>query len=145
MSSVAPTAPGVAVTASYNPTLLLVGRILLSLVFLVAGVRKALTFAATAGYFAKLGMPVPEVMVVLAIIVEVGGAALLIVGWKARQAAWALAIFTLIATFMAHRFWEFPDAQYANQLNHFLKNLAIIGGMMFIASCGPGSLSVEKS
>jgi len=145
MSSVAPTAPGAAVTAGYNPTLLLIGRILLSLVFLVAGVRKAMAFAATAGYFTKLGMPMPEVMVVLAIIVEVGGALLLIAGWKARYAAWALAIFTLIATFMAHRFWEFPDAQYANQMNHFLKNLAIIGGMLFIASCGPGSLSVEKS
>jgi len=145
MSSVAPTAPGVVVTPSYNPTLLLIGRILLSLVFLVAGLRKAMAFAATAGYFTKLGMPMPEVMVVVAIIVEVGGALLLIAGWKARYAAWALAVFTVIATFMAHRFWEFPDAQYANQLNHFLKNTAIVGGMLFIASCGPGSLSVEKS
>lgn len=145
MSSVAPTAPGVAVAGSYNPTLLCIARILLSLVFLVAGVRKALAFAATAGYFTKLGMPMPEVMVVLAIIVEVGGALLLIIGWKARYAAIALAVFTLIATFMAHRFWEFPDAQYANQLNHFLKNLAIIGGMLFLYTCGPGSLSVEKS
>ena len=145
MSSVAPTAPGVTVTAGYNPTLLLVGRILLSLVFLVAGVRKAMAYAATVGYFTKLGMPMPEVMVVLAIILEVGGAALLIVGWKARYAAWALAIFTLIATLMAHRFWEFDAAQQVNQMNHFLKNFAIIGGMMFIASCGPGSISVEKS
>ena len=144
MSSVA-TAPGVGVTTGYHPTLLLIGRILLSLVFLVAGVRKAMAFAGTAGYFTKLGFPMPEVVVVLAIILEIGGAAMLIVGWKARYAAWALAIFTAIATLMAHRFWEFDAAQYANQMNHFLKNVAIIGGMLFVASCGPGSLSADKS
>jgi putative oxidoreductase len=144
MASVA-TTPVVSVTPGYHPTLLLVGRILLSLVFLVAGVRKAMAFAATAGYFTKLGFPMPEVMVVLAIILEVGGAALLIAGWKTRQAAIALAVFTLIATFMAHRFWEFEAAQYANQMNHFLKNMGIIGGMLFIVACGPGTQSVDKS
>ena len=145
MSSVAPTATGMTVTSGYHPTLLLVGRILLSLVFLVAGIRKAMAIAGTAGYFAKLGMPMPEVMVYIAILIEVGGAILLIVGWKARWAALVLAVFTLIATFMAHRFWDVDAAQYANQMNHFLKNMGIIGGMLFIAACGPGSLSVEKS
>ena len=133
-------------TAGYHPTMLLVGRILLALLFLVAGVRKIMAIAGTAGYMAKLGMPMPEVMVYVAILFEVGGAILLIVGWKARYAAWALALFVLIATFMAHRFWNITDAaQYGNQLNHFLKNFAIIGGMLFVAACGPGALSVDKS
>ena len=144
MSSVAPTAPGIA-TPGIHPTLLLVGRILLSLVFLVAGTRKIMAIAGTVGYFGKLGMPMPDVMVYVAILFEVGGSILLITGWKARQAAIALAIFTLVATCFAHRFWEVADpAQYGNQLNHFLKNLAIIGGMLFVAACGPGALSVEK-
>jgi putative oxidoreductase len=145
MSSIAPTAPAVSVTPGYHPTLLLVGRILLSLVFLVAGVRKIMAIAGTVGYFTKLGIPMPEVTVYIAILIEVGAALMLIVGWKARYAAWALAIFVLIATCFAHRFWEFDAAQYANQMNHFLKNFAIIGGMLFIAACGPGSLSVDKS
>jgi len=144
MSSVAPTATGVSVTSGYHPTLFLVARILLSLVFLVAGIRKIMAIAGTAGYFAKLGMPMPEVMVYVAILFEVGGAILLIVGWKAREAAMALAVFTLVATCFAHRFWEFDAAQYANQMNHFLKNLGIIGGMLLIWACGPGSLSAEK-
>ena len=46
---------------------------------------------------------------------------------------------------MAHRFWEFDAAQYGNQMNHFLKNVAILGGLMFVAAFGPGSASVEKS
>jgi putative oxidoreductase len=145
MSSVAPASSGVVVTPGYHPTLLLVGRLLLAAVFLVAGIRKAMAIAGSAGYFAKLGFPMPEVMVYVAIIIEVGGALMLIAGYKTRLAAWLLALFTVIAMFMAHRFWEFPDAQYANQMNHFLKNLAIVGGMMFVAAFGPGSLSVDKS
>src|SRR4029079_15451365 len=144
MSSVAPTATGMTVTSGLHPTLLLVARILLSLVFLVAGVRKIMAIAGTAGYFAKLGMPMPEVMVYVAILFEVGGSILLIVGWKAREAAIALALFTLVATCFAHRFWQVDAAQYANQMNHFLKNLAIIGGMLFVWACGPGSLAVQK-
>jgi putative oxidoreductase len=146
MSSIAPTAPAVSATTGFQPTLLLVGRILLAAVFLVAGVRKALGIAGTVGYFAKLGMPVADLMVYVSIIIEVGGALMLIIGWKARYAAWILSLFVLIATFFAHRFWEIGDAaQYGNQMNHFLKNFAIIGGMLFVAACGPGSLSVDKS
>jgi putative oxidoreductase len=126
-----------------NHSAILVGRILLSLVFLNAGYRKLMAVAASAGYFAKLGFPMPEVMVWVAIAVELGGAILLIVGWKTRWVAWLLALFTLIASFAAHRFWEVDAAQYANQMNHFLKNIAIIGGFIILATTGPGALSVD--
>jgi putative oxidoreductase len=132
-------------TISGNPVVPLVGRILIAALFLVAGVGKIMGFAGTAGYMAKLGFPVPEVMTAMAIVVEAGGAILLIVGWKTRWVAWALAIFTVIATLAAHRFWEIPDAaQMMNQRIHFLKNLAIIGGLLFVATFGPGSISVDK-
>jgi putative oxidoreductase len=126
-----------------NHSALRVGRILLSLVFLTAGYRKLMGVAASAGYFAKLGFPMPDVMVWVAIAIELGGGILLLLGWKARWAAWFLALFTVIAAFAAHRFWEVDPAQYANQMNHFLKNLAIVGGMMFVAAVGPGALSVD--
>ena len=126
-----------------NHSAMLVGRILLSLVFLIAGYRKLMGVAASAGYFAKLGFPMPEVMVWVAIAIELGGGILLLLGWKARWAASLLALFTLIAAFAAHRFWEVDPAQYANQMNHFLKNLAIVGGMLFVAAVGPGALSVD--
>jgi len=122
---------------------LLIGRILLAAIFLVAGSRKLMAVAASAGYLAKLGFPAPEIMVWVSIVVEIGGALLLILGWHARRAAWLLALFTLIATFAAHRFWEVDAAQYANQMNHFLKNLAIIGGMLIIAAVGPGGVSLD--
>src|SRR6266540_2608821 len=71
MSSVAG-APAVPATPAYHPTLLLIGRILLAAVFLVAGVRKLMAVAGTVGYFTKLGMPMPDVMIWLAVIIEIG-------------------------------------------------------------------------
>ena len=123
--------------------MLLVGRILLALIFLVAGVRKLMAVAGSAGYFAKLGFPMPEVMVWVAIVIEIGGAALLIAGWNTRRAAWLLILFVAVATAMAHRFWQFDAAQYANQLNHFLKNVAMIGGLLYVAVLGAGALSLD--
>jgi len=121
---------------------MLIGRILLAAVFLVAGARKLMGVAASAGYLAKLGFPAPEIMVWVAIVIEIGGAVLLITGWHARRAAWLLILFVAIATAMAHRFWEFDAAQYNNQLNHFLKNAAIIGGLLYVAMLGAGALSL---
>jgi putative oxidoreductase len=126
------------------PQMMLIGRILLATVFLVSGVRKVMGVAATTGYLTKLGFPMPEVMVWIAIVIEIGGALALIVGWQTRRAAWLMIVFTAIATMMAHRFWEFDAAQYANQMNHFLKNVAIIGGMLYIAAFGPGTISVDE-
>lgn len=134
-----------AVAPNSRPLVLLAGRILIAAIFLNAGIRKLLGFAGTVGYFTKLGFPAPEFFAVLAIVIEVGGSLLLIVGWKTRWVASLLALFVLIAAFAAHRFWQFDAAQYANQMNHFMKNLAIIGGLLFVATFGPGSASVDKS
>ena len=134
-----------AVAPGSRPLVLLVGRILIGAIFLNAGVRKLMGFAGTVGYFTKLGFPSPELFAVLAIVIEVGGSILLIIGWKTRWVAWLLALFVLIAALAAHRFWQVDAAQYANQMNHFMKNLAIIGGLLFVATFGPGSASVDKS
>ena len=121
------------------------GRILIATMFVVIGIRKVIYFTGTAAFFAKLGFPAPEAMVALAIIIEIGGAILLIVGWRTRWVAWLLVGFVAIATATAHRFWEFDAAQYGNQLNHFLKNVAILGGLLMLAGFGPGSRSLDKS
>ena len=124
---------------------LLAGRALISSVFLVAGVRKILIWSQQVAYFTKLGFPAPEAFTVLAILIELGAGLALLAGWRTRWAAWLLVLFVLIATFMAHRFWQFDPAQAANQMNHFLKNLAIIGGLFFVAAFGPGKASVDKT
>jgi putative oxidoreductase len=132
-------------TVSGSSVVPLVGRVLIAALFLVAGFGKIMGFAGTAGYMAKLGFPAPEVMTAISILIEAGGGILLIIGWKTRWVAWGLAIFVVIATLAAHRFWEIPDAaQMMSQRIHFLKNLAIIGGLLFVAAFGPGSISVDK-
>jgi putative oxidoreductase len=138
-----------AASASYagssSPALLLLGRIFIATIFLVAGTRKVLAFAGTVGYFAKLGFPSAEVFAAIAIAIEIGGGLMMLFGWRTRWAAWLLVVFVAVATAMAHRFWEFDAAQYNNQLNHFLKNIAIIGGLYFVATFGPGRMSVDKT
>jgi len=122
---------------------LLVGRILIAVLFLVFGIRAVLGFAGSVGYFTKLGFPAPQAMVVLSILVHIVGGALLLVGWQTRRAAWLLIALVVIATLMAHRFWESEPAQYVGQLTSFLKNVAIIGGLLYVAAFGPGALSVD--
>ena len=132
------------IAPAYNPVLPLAGRLLMATIFLVAGIRKVLGFAGTVGYFAKLGFPAAEAFAVIAIVIELGGALALIIGWRTRWIAWLMILFVAIATAMAHRFWEFDAAQFNNQLNHFLKNLAIIGGLLFVAGFGPGRASIDR-
>jgi putative oxidoreductase len=123
---------------------LLIGRVLLGVLFLVAGIRKIMLYSGSVAYLTKLGFPAPEVMAVLAILIEVGGGALLVLGWQTRRVSWLLALFVVIATAMAHRFWEFDAPQYANQMNHFLKNAAIVGGLLYVAVLGAGKLSLDE-
>ena len=123
--------------------MLLLGRVLLGALFLIAGIRKIMFFAGSVGYFTKLGFPAPEVMTVISILVEVGGGALLVLGWQVRRLSWVMIAFVIVATAMAHRFWEFDAAQYGNQLNHFLKNAAIVGGLLYVAVLGAGALSLD--
>lgn len=125
----------------YGP---LVGRILLGIIFVVGGWGKITGFDGTVGYMHAYNVPMTQVLAILAIIIELGGGILLIVGWKARWAALALFVFVLIVTPIFHGFWAVPDDQKQLQMIMFLKNLAIMGGMLYVAAFGPGSMAAEK-
>ncbi|MCG6876356.1 MAG: DoxX family protein [Betaproteobacteria bacterium] len=122
----------------------LLTRLLIAPLFLVSAIRSLGAVAGTAGYLGRLGLPMPEVMAWIVIVVEISGAIMLIVGWKTRFAAWMLAAFVVVATLLAHRFWALDPAQYVNQLNHFLKNLAVLGGLLLLAAHGPGRLAFDR-
>ncbi len=124
---------------------LLSGRILLALLFIVSGGGKITSFSGTAGYMASAGLPVANVLLVLTIAVELGGGLLLVLGWKTRWAAAALFLFLIPATLVFHAFWAAPAAQAAMQQIHFMKNLAIMGGMLLLAACGPGAWALERA
>ena len=126
----------------YGP---LVGRVLLALIFIIAGFGKITGFEGTVGYMQAYNVPMTQVLAVLAIIVELGGGLMIAVGWKARWAAAAIFIFVLIASFIFHAFWAVPADQAQLQNIMFMKNLAIMGGMLYIIAYGSGPLSVDKN
>ena len=126
----------------HNP-LSLVGRVLLAVLFLPAGISKISGFAGTVGYIASKGVPMPEIAAIIAIIIEVVGAVALIIGFKTRWAALALAVFTLVATVMFHNYWAMPAEQQMMQQLMFMKNLAVVGGLLTLAAWGAGAWSVD--
>lgn len=123
--------------------LTLFGRLLLAALFLPAGLSKITGFAGTAGYIGSVGLPLPEVGAVLAIVVEVGGALALLLGWGTRWAALALALFTVVASVLFHNFWSVPIEQAMVQQLMFFKNIAVAGGLLVLAAFGAGALSVD--
>lgn len=122
----------------------LAARILLAQLFIISGVGKIGGFAGTAGFIAGAGLPAASVVLVLVIALEVGGGILLIAGWQARWVAAALFCFTFLATMIFHPFWNSDPAGVFNQMNNFMKNLAIMGGMLYVMAYGAGPLSVDR-
>lgn len=129
-------------TTLQNP-LTLIGRLLLALLFLPAGISKIAGFAGTVGYIGSKGLPMPALGAVIAIIVEVGGSLALISGFGTRFAALALAAFTLVATFFFHNFWGVPVDQAMMQQLMFYKNIAVVGGLLLLAAHGAGAWSLD--
>ena len=115
----------------------LVGRILLGHIFLLAGLNKIAGYAATQGYMESMG--VPGALLPLVILLEVGGGLAVILGWQTRLAAYALALFTVVAAVIFHS--NLADQM---QMIMFMKNFAITGGLLILAVNGAGGLSLDK-
>ncbi len=122
----------------------LVGRILLSLIFLISGFGKIGGFAGTAGYMASKGLPMAEVLLAITIVIEIGASLMIITGFKARLGATALFLWMIPVTFIFHNFWAVPAAEQQIQQIMFMKNLGLMGGMLYIMAFGSGPMSVDK-
>lgn len=119
----------------YNAAELL-GRILITVLFLISGLGKIGAYAATQAYMASMG--VPGVLLPLVILTEVGGAIAIIVGWKTRWAAFALAGFCLLTATLFHL--NFADK---GQLISFMKDIALAGGFLILFVHGAGAWSLD--
>jgi len=124
--------------SAYNDIALLIGRILIAALFLVAAYNKFKGLGNTTAYFTKLGFPAPSVVAPLIATVELALGLLLVVGYKSRCVALAVAVFCVIAALIAHT--NFADG---SQLAHFFKNLAIAGGALAFFVTGAGAYSVD--
>ena len=107
-------------------------RASLGAIFFILGLTKVFGFAGVAGWMASSGLPFAKLLLVLTIAIEVGGGLLLIIGRQTRWAALALALFIVPVTLVFHAFWNADAASFQDQLTHFLKNLAIFGGLLLL-------------
>jgi putative oxidoreductase len=123
--------------------LTLFGRLALAALFLPAGLSKLSGFSGTVGYIASVGLPLATAGAVLAILIEVLGALALIAGFFTRLASLLLAVFTALASFWFHAYWTLPADQAFVQELLFFKNIAVIGGLLVLASHGAGTLSLD--
>ncbi|MFZ3220823.1 MAG: DoxX family protein [Rhodoferax sp.] len=124
-------------------TFSLAARLLMALMFLPAGISKLTGFAGTVGYIGSVGLPLPTVGAVLALVVEIGGSIALLAGFGTRIAAVVLAVFTLAASVFFHAFWAVPaDQAFVTQLL-FYKNIAVVGGLLALAAHGAGAWSLD--
>ncbi|MDX8449062.1 DoxX family protein [Mesorhizobium captivum] len=132
------TSAATAGTASNSSFTILLGRILLAVIFLLSGFGKLTAISGTAAYFGSMGLPVPTVTAVVVGLIELLGGLAILVGFQTRIAAWVLAIFTIATGLVAHTGWA--DQM---QMIQFLKNLAITGGFILLASSGAGAYSID--
>ena len=123
---------------SYSNELAAAGRVLFSLLVVVYGYFKITGFAGTTAYMGRMGLPAPAVAAALAVIFELGGGLLILIGYQTRLVALALAVYVLVAICIAHTNWA-----DGNQLSHFWKGVSIIGGALALAAFGGGRYSVD--
>ena len=120
-----------------------VGRILIALIFVRAGINKIGSIDTTAAQMAKSGIPLSNIMVFGAIMMEVGGGLLLMVGLFARWAALALFFYTLTLALIFHAYWSVPDAEARVQAAFFFGHLSMMGGMLVVVAFGAGAYSLD--
>lgn len=113
-------------------------RALLAALFLVAGFGKAIAPAGTIAYITAAGLPLPLLSYGAALLIELGGGAMLLLGYRTRLAAVVLGVFSIVSALVFHRAIGDPV-----QLTNFLKNLAIAGGMLMVALHGAGRYSLD--
>ena len=124
---------------SYTHYLPAFGRLLMATIFLMSGLSKLAAPAATIAYIGSIGAPLPAFGYALAVLVEIGGGALILLGYKTRAAALVIALYCVATALMFHH--ALGDQ---NQMIHFFKNIAMTGGFLQLAAFGAGTFSLDS-
>ena len=123
---------------------LLIGRVLMGVLFLPSGWGKLMDPSRMTGMLTGKGAPAPLALAILAAVVEFFGALAVVVGFKTRCAALAMAVFTVIAAFLGHPYWTLEGAARQPQYIQFYKDLAIVAGFLFLFVRGAGPWSIDR-
>ena len=132
--------------AAGSDVVLLIGRVLMAAIYLYGGSQKLTGLDGFAEYLASQDVAVGAYPIaLLAAGAEFFGALCVLLGFGTRYAALVMALFTVVAALIGHRFWEVSDpAMHVDQMNHFMKNVAIAGGFLLLYAAGPGRLSIDR-
>lgn len=123
---------------------LLTARLMLAAIFLDSGLGKFATLDGIAAALAGKGVPLPWLAAIASAGLEVAAAGALLAGILVAPAAFALVAFTLVASALFHGFWAFDGAERFGERIHFLKNIAIVGGLVALAAAGPGRFALRR-
>lgn len=129
--------------ASSNAFVSLAGRVLLSLVFVFSGISKVTAFSMMTGLAASKHMPAPALMIAGAAFVEIVGGLAILAGFQSRLAGWILFLYLIPTTLIFHNFWTLQGFDRVDAQAHFMKNLAIMGGLLLLAAFGTGAYSLD--
>jgi putative oxidoreductase len=121
----------------------LAGRILMSVMFLISGFFKVGGYAQIVGYAAAVHLPMPGVAIAVAAAVELGCGLAILAGFKTRFAAWLLFLYLIPVTYFFHNFWAVQGQEQQMQMVNFLKNVAIMGGLLVLSVNGAGAYSAD--
>jgi putative oxidoreductase len=122
-----------------HPAIPVIGRTFIAAIFLISGIGKLMAPGATMAYIGSLGLPAPAVGLVGALVLELAGAVLLVVGYRTRLVALLLAAYAVVTALIFHH--ALADQ---NQMFHFLKNLAMAGGLLQVVAFGAGTFSLDN-
>ncbi|MGE0758509.1 MAG: DoxX family protein [Pirellulaceae bacterium] len=128
---------------SISSVMMLLGRVSLAAIFVMSGVHKLVAWSETAGRMTSEGMTAVPVFLAGAVACELLGGLSVILGWWARLGAVILVLFLIPVTGIFHDFWTYEGAEQQAQMIHFMKNLAILGGLCLLTGAGPGGLSID--
>jgi putative oxidoreductase len=124
--------------------LVMFGRVLLSLIFLLSGLGKIIDWDGNAQVMASQGLPLIPLLLVGAIVTELAGGLSVLLGWKARWGALLLFLYLIPTTLIFHDFWTFTGPEMQTQLVNFLKNLSIMGGLLLVAAYDGAALVADR-
>jgi putative oxidoreductase len=121
----------------------LLGRVFLSMIFILFGVTKLFAFGSFEGMLASKGFPLPTVAIGIAIAIELLGGLAILFGFQTKIAAWIMFFYLIPTTFLFHNFWALEGMARMDNMAHFFKNLAIMGGLLLLAARGAGGYSLD--
>jgi putative oxidoreductase len=123
----------------------LIGRVLIGQIFILAGINKIMNFSMMTGYVAVAHLPLPKVSLAIAAAIEILGGLAILTGFHTRVASWIVFLFLIPTTLLFHNFWAMQGADRLDNLGHFQKNLAIMGGLLILATFGAGAYSLDSA